>query len=330
MFGIKVHKKDAQKVIKKLRKKSLISKDYKIKRDDNFVYIPIKKIPGNLNYEIVDIEFEKIKKEPRSFIDLLEGKLKKEEIKKIKKSFDIIGDIVIIEVPEELEKYKKLIGKAVLEFTKRKAVYMKKSKIKGIKRIRDLEHLAGEKISETIHQEYGTRIMLDVKKVYFSPRLATERERVASQVKDGEVVVDAFAGVGPFSLAIARKKKAKKIYAIDINPDAIHYLKKNIKLNKAYEIIPIQGDTREVLEDLKIKYDRIIMNLPAKAHEFLDVALKFLKKGGVIHYYEFSKNFDTPINRIKEYAPNVKILNKRKVKSKSPGVWHIAIDAKIL
>ena len=125
------------------------------------------------------------------------------------------GDIVILEIPEDLEGYKNLIGEAALKFTKRKAVFRKKSEIKGIIRTRELEHIAGEVVSETIHHEFGCKLMLDVKKVYFSPRLATERKRVADNVKDNEIIVDMFAGFGPFPILITKDHDVQ-IYAIDI------------------------------------------------------------------------------------------------------------------
>ena len=173
--------------------------------------------------------------------------------------------------------------------------------------------------------------MLDVKKVYFSPRLATERKIITDQVQDGELVLDMFSGVGPFALSIARHHQAE-IYAADINPEAINYLKRNIKLNKLQErIIPIQGDVKEVLKNMDLKFDRIIMNLPGSAGEFLPVALEHLKAGGVLHYYQFSRNTDEPVDNIKKAAKNrqVEILAKRKVKSTKPGEWHVAVDARI-
>lgn len=333
--GLKVPKRYADKVIKKLAKNSILDPNFKIKRDDNFVFIPIREFvdPSKIHESasLIETTFKENRRHPRDFKEILKDRIDDKMLDKIRRSFDIIGDIVILEIPKELEDYKYLIGEAVLKFTKRRAVFMKKSKIKGVVRIRDFEHLAGEDSSQTTHIEYSTRMKLDIKKVYFSPRLANERERVARQVQKGEIVLDMFAGVGPFSLAIARHKKASRIYAVDVNPLAIKYLKENIKLNKAHEIIPCQGDIRQVADKIPKKVDRIIMNLPASAREFLDIAVKLIKDGGIIHYYEFARNFETPIKHLIEAAQpsKVEILHKRMVKSKGPGIWQIAIDAKI-
>ncbi|MCK9151262.1 class I SAM-dependent methyltransferase [Methanobacterium alcaliphilum] len=338
MKCLKVPKQMANDIRKVMMEKSLIDLDLKIKRDSEFVYLPLisrvdfeKLRKLNMCQFLDDLKFEAQKRGPRSFMDFLKDSIESEKIQDIKKSFDIIGDVVILEIPEELYIHKYIIGKAALDFTKRKSVFMKKSEIKGITRTRELEFLAGEDQSETVHIEYGSRIMLDVKKVYFSPRLATERERVAQQVKDGEIIVDMFAGVGPFVVDIARQREVH-IYAVDINPYAFSYLKHNIALNHIEnKVSPLFGDVREVLKNKQITADRVIMNLPGTAYQFLDLALELISPGGILHYYEFASDYETPINRIKSSAKNrkVKILNKRHVKSRSPGVWHVGIDVQI-
>ena len=338
MIGIKIPKNMANDVRKILLKNSLLNLDARIKRENDSVIIPlnekpdqdIQKIIGHKG-EIIEATFEMQKRSPRSLKDYLKGKLDEETIDEIRGSFDIIGDVVILEIPDDLENYKDLIGEAALKFTRRKAIFRKKSEIKGIIRTRELEHIAGEDISETVHHEFGCRLMLDVKNVYFSPRLATERKRVADSVKDGEIIVDMFAGVAPFPVLIARNHDVT-VYAIDINPEAYKYAKRNIELNKVQnKVIPLLGDVREVLENKNIKADRIIMNLPGSAYEFLDTAVQHIKPGGIIHYYEFSEGFEKPVERLKDaaYPRKVEILDKRKVRSRSPGKWHMGIDAKI-
>ena len=339
----------------------IIDFDYKIKVENGFGHIPIKEgtdeetlskvieeckeeiIKQNENYtiEIMDLsqddDLETVKRFPRSITELLKDKLSEEEIEELKKSFDIIGDVVIVEIPEDLEAHKKEIGQATLQFTKRKTVYMKKSAVKGVTRVRELELIAGDDNPITIHKEHGTRLKLDVKNVYFSPRLATERKRVQEATNDGEEILDMFAGIGPFPIVIAHEKNVN-ITAVDINEYAIKYLNENIKLNKLApnaHITAICGDTNEVASnELKgKKFDRLIMNLPGLAPEFLDLAVSLCKDGGVIHYYEFSDGFSQGIERAQiaceKQNKEVEILNTRKVKSSSPGMWHVAIDCKV-
>ena len=274
-----------------------------------------------------------MKRVPHNFAEILEDELTSEEIENLKTSFDTIGDIVILEIPDELQDKKQLIGDAAYKFTKRKAIYMKKSAIKGTIRVRDLEFLSGVDDSLTIHKEHGVRLKLDVREVYFSPRLATERKRVMESVKDGEKILDMFCGIGPFPIVIARNKDVD-ITAVDINEAAIKYLDENIKLNKLKGNIESHcGDVREVSKGFKTKFDRIIMNLPGLAYSFLDVAVDLIEDDGIINYYEFSDSYEQGIKRLNEAASSagkkVEILNTRKVKSISPDEWHVSIDAKI-
>ncbi len=330
MKSVKVPLKELNDTRIKLMEKKLMRMDYRIKAEKEYGYIPVtENIEG---YEIVDIDLEENNSNAHSFSELLDDELTKDEIKRLKTSFDTIGDIIILEIPEELESKKNIIGKATLEFTKRKSIYMKKSAVHSTIRIRDLELIAGEDNPITIHKEHGGRLKLNVEEVYFSPRLATERKRVSDSVCDGEDILDMFCGIGPFPVIIARNNRVN-ITGVDINENAIKYFDENIRLNKLSNVRSICGDVREVSSSFKIKFDRIIMNLPGMAYDFLDVAMNLIKDNGVINYYEFSDGYEQGIKRLikagEKQNKKIKIISTRKVKSTSPGEWHIAIDAKI-
>ena len=330
MKSAKVPLKKLNDVRKELMEKELMRMDYRIKAEVDYGYIPIKEdIDG---YEIVDAELEELNIHPHNFSELLEDELSNEEIDDLKTSFDTIGDIVILEIPDNLISKKNIIGKATLDFTKRRSIYMKKSAVHGTIRIRDLELIAGEDNPITIHKEHGARLKLNVEEVYFSPRLATERKRVSDSVCDGENILDMFCGIGPFPIVIAKNNNVN-ITGIDINENAIKYFKENIKLNKVKNIDTIMGDSREISTSFKTKFDRIIMNLPGLAYDFLDVAMNLIEDGGIINYYEFSDGYEQGTKRLIDVAlkenKKVEIINTRKVKSTSPGEWHVAIDAKI-
>lgn len=339
MIGIKIIKSEANTIRKKLISTNQLNKRYKVHSDDEYVYLPlvdnydnniINQLTEDYPVDVDDYDFIQAEYRPTSFMDFLKDEIPDEKVEDIRKSFDIIGDIVILEIPEELEDEKEVIGQAALKFTKRKSVYYKKSKVQGVTRTRELEYLAGIDNLETIHKEFGLRFKLNPSTVYFSPRLATERSRIVEQVYDGEIVIDFFAGIGSFPISIASVKNAR-IYSIDINPEAYKYVQENIKLNKLVgEVIPIEGDVREVIKDLPYA-DRIIMNLPGTAIEFLPLAVEHIKDGGIINYYEFNSSEDDVISHVKDAVGDnsFEVLNIRKVRSQSPGVWHFGVDVKV-
>lgn len=227
----------------------------------------------------------------RSLKTLLTSKLEPQELKFLYKSYDIVGDVAIIRVPESLKQRSKIIAKAVMQTHKRvKAVWRQVSSVSGDFRLRGLEFVLGEKKTETLHGEHGCVFKVDLEKCYFSPRLAYERMRIARQVQPDEVVLNMFAGVGCYSIVIAKHSEAKKIFSIDVNPVAVQYMQKNVKLNKVEEkVISVQGDAKKVIEErFRKAADRVLMPLPEKAYEYLDYALLALKStGGWIHYYDF-------------------------------------------
>ena len=332
MKCVKVPLKQLNDTRIKLMENGLMNMEYRIKACDDYGYIPINEDVDD--FEIVDMELEPMKKVPHNFSELLEKDLTHDEIENLRTSFDTIGDIVILEIPEDLQDKKFLIGDAALKFTKRRSIYMKNSAVKGTTRVRDLEFLAGVDDSVTIHKEHGARLKLDVREVYFSPRLATERKRVMESVKEGEKILDMFCGIGPFPIVIAKNRNVD-ITAVDINEAAIKYLNENIKLNKLKGNVQTYcGDVREVSKMFKTKFDRIIMNLPGLAYTFLDVSVDLIEDGGIINYYEFSDSYETGKKRLEDACEKagkkVEIINCRKVKSTSPSEWHMAIDGKIV
>jgi len=215
------------------------------------------------------------------------GILSETEIEDLYGAFDQIGDIIILRIPDSLVSKKEIIGKVLLEKVKTaKSVFYQSSPVSGDFRTRKLELLAGEDKTETEYKEHGCRFIVDVEKAFFSPRLSTERDRIANLIQDGETVINMFGGVGMFSIIAAKKKKCT-VYNIDINPNATRLCEQNINLNKLVgKVESITGDATKIIEEkLTGIGDRILMLLPERSDEFLDSAIKAAKKNGIIHYY---------------------------------------------
>jgi tRNA (guanine37-N1)-methyltransferase len=265
MLHVRIQKSRGQEIIKNLRGLDLIDKEYKIINDSRYVYVPVKGTPEG--YETIDLEgVHSTHNEPE----------------KVSFSYDIIGSIAIIK-GKTLEEAKYLSD--FLKSRKNiKTIYLDHG-ISGEFRTRQLTLIYGEPVYRTIYQENGIRLYVDVSRAYFSPRLASERLRIAKEVSDGENIIDMFAGIGPFSLLIAKNKKCS-IVAMDKNKDAIDLLNENVGINKLKgTILPIAGDSGRLIKSYS-NINRVIMNLPHDAWQFIEAAYNSLANGGLINYYE--------------------------------------------
>lgn len=199
---------------------------------------------------------------------------------------DVVGDIAVVRLSEFTPREKKKIAEAILHGSKNVRVVMEQEGgIEGEFRLRRLRHLAGERRTTTLHRENGCAFRVDVAKTYFSPRLSTERLRVASLVRPRESVMNMFAGVGPYSVAIAKMARAR-VTSCEVNAYAARLHLENNRLNKVERLVTvINDDARNLPDVLKTKFDRILMPHPSQADKFLPVALEMGKRGTVIHYY---------------------------------------------
>lgn len=283
---VRVPKRDGEKVRAELFDKGLLDRDFRIASDGDSLLIPV--MPA-YEGDTVGVELERQEHRETDYRVLADVPDSLKDI--LPNSFDIIGDVLIVKLEEPLLPYKKEIGEALISVTPNIRAVMLDSGVKGDFRIRDLEPIAGSGGSETVHREMGVRIAVDPAKVYFNPRLATERERVSSLVRDGEIVIDMFGGVAPFGTVICKRAHPKAVYSIDLNPKAEHFARRNAEMNHLDNLFPLTGDASEVITDLP-DADRIIMNLPQMADSFLEFALAKLKEGGTVHLHRILERSD--------------------------------------
>jgi tRNA (guanine37-N1)-methyltransferase len=268
----------------------------------------------------------------------LENVLSQKESEELFSAFDQIGDIIIVRIPDSLLEKKKIIGEALLEQVKTaKSIFYQSSSVEGDFRTRDLEVIAGEDKTQTEYKEHGCRFLVDVQKAFFSPRLSTERDRIANLVQDGEIVINMFGGIGMFSIIAAKRKKCT-VYNIDINPIAAKLCEKNIGLNKLKgNVESILGDATHVIEKrFKNKGDRLLMLLPERSDEFLDLAISATKNDGIIHYYshihsdEKSKAPKLSEKHYEEITPvKSKIIDSKIVRAVGPRYYQTVVDVRI-
>ena len=271
----------------------------------------------------------------------LEGKINC-NLDKLPKGFQRIGDIIILNLNEEFDGCKKEIGEAVLEIFKVKSVCNKFGEITGTFREPQIEVLAGSEDTVVTHVEHGIRYRFDIRKVMFAKGNLSERVRYPKQIKDGEVIVDMFAGLGYFSLAMGKLSNPEKIYSIELNPVSFGFLEENIRLNHISCIEAFNGDNREIIDSLVkkgVKADRVLMGYLPPPKEFLPWALKIVKSGGIVHYEDIlnvnnveeeSKKVVEMINEVaKEYGKKVELVHLQDVKSYGPMTHHYVFDLKV-
>ncbi len=293
---------------------------------------------------------------PHMLKHVLGSVLTPEETAQVYSAFDQIGDIVIIKIADNLMAKKEVIAKAILANVKTaKAVFAQISPVKGDYRVRDLEFLAGDNRTITEYKEHACRFKVDVANTYFSPRLSTERLRIAKMVGENETIVNMFAGVGTYSVIMAKVNKTCKIYSIDSNPAASELDKINARLNKVQDrIISICGDAAGVIKSqLTGQADRVLMPLPERAKEFVDVAVLALKKQqqhrapphhqrqgscGMVHYFAHVKADSKKASQelgladaneaFQKYEHDV--LEVRVVREVGPRIYQVVADVSIL
>jgi len=348
---LRVPKKSGQKTINLLARLKLLNGDLQVCSEGEYLCIPLLMRPSDATVEtlasvlpeseVATREFHKRSRRPTNTIGLAKEALPRDLVDSFPRSMDFVGDIAIVEIPSQLENYRRTLGEIILRSHKNvRTVLAKAGAIGGVRRLRRFELLAGQDRTETVHREHGCIYYLDVAKVYFSPRLSYEHNRVASQVVQGETVVDMFAGIGPFSILIAKKHLGVRVYAIDLNPEAVKYLQRNIIANHVQgRVVPIIGDAKEVVSSkLANSADRVVMNLPERAIEFLSPACKALKPGGgIIHFYHFESGpnpIETAMKKLAETVERIgykieNVLLARIVREVSPYRYQIVLDVGI-
>lgn len=339
MLAAKTLLKHAEEVKNNLIKKNLLNHHYLPIKEFDCIFFPVIKKVKMAKAEIRDFAMT-FPEKPRQLTieELLKNRLSAKALKLIPKSQEIVGKIMILEIPEELEHHEKVIAEAYLHLNKQVETIVKKAQMHdGVYRTRKVTILAGKKTKETIHLENGIKLKLHLEKTYFSARSANERMRIAQLVKPGEEILVMFSGAGPYPLVLAKHTPAKKIYGIELNPWAHQYALQNVELNNFQDkIVTYCGDVRKIVPTLPQKFDRILMPLPKSSEEFLDLALPKVKKNGIIHLYAFfnEKNLLKETKKIKKICNQlrypVKIIRTVKCGQFSPGVFRWCFDLKRL
>jgi tRNA (guanine37-N1)-methyltransferase len=350
----KAPKRRGEAIRQTLNERKLLRTDARIISDATSIYLPL--VRALTDAELEEFGVLELTATTREFT-ILERRESIEDIIGFKPSYEVVGDIAVLTeaMPAEEEAH---VADALMSLHRHIKVVAKRiSAVEGVYRTRRLAVIAGEQRTETMHTENACRFKLDLETVYFNPRLAGERNRVAlqtAQSEKAEEIIDIFAGVGPFAIQIAKRAPQSHVTAIDINPNAKRYLTENIALNHVQNVDAVVGDIRELHTQFRDTADRIIMNLPKSAYLFLREALSMLKpRGGIIHFYDLESAYPaddlgkhevieiamteakekllSAIQDLSDEFPgySVEIRDTRKVKAYAPYAYIIGIDVAI-
>ena len=336
--AIKIQAKKAEEVKVYLMSTNNLSHTAKVHAKEEYIYFPVIRTKDILKkYTIVQISLPKKKEKQKDLKTKISSQLTKKEQEHRKTSFDHIWTIAILEIDSQVEKKEKIIANVLLEmFPSIKTVLKKAGSHEGEFRTQKMALLAGVETKETCHRENGVMLFLDVEKVYFSPRLSTERQRIVKLVKKGESILVMFSGCAPYPCILSKHTFAKEIYGVELNPVGHQYGLRNVVVNKLKNVFLFNGDVRTVVPQLRKKFDRILMPLPKSSEEFLDVALAVAKKGTIIHCYDFlhEEKFQDAVKKIEKACATAKkkckILGIFKCGQHSPRTFRICVDFEIL
>ena len=335
---VRVERERGEETRKRLADAGLLADEFEIEVAEGYLYLPVTDadaVPENLSVVARAVGERDTPDTPADILGY-------------DPAYERLGDIVILD-EDDPERAREIADAVMASDLPVEGVVNRASKVKGELRVRDWEVLVGEG-TETVHREYGNEFLVDVAEVYFSPRLATERHRVAEQVEAGERAFDMFAGVGPFVVPFA--ERGAEVVGVDLNERAVEYLRENARRNGvADRVTAIHGDVRDVVSgssrpeggdgarevapDYADWADRAVMNLPHSADEFLDAAVTLAGDDCVLHYYDIQHEDDpfgpgeTAIRDAAEPEYDVSVETRHVVRSYAPHELNVCLDVRL-
>jgi tRNA (guanine37-N1)-methyltransferase len=320
---IKVYKVDVERALSILSRAGVLDDRFRFGRLGDFICIPVRDVEvassslsGLVGFEVSELDLEPRPSKPRGLGVVFEGL----------SSYSVIGDIAVFnwrsEVPD-VDVYRRAALHLMSEQPRIKAAFLKWDTF-GELRVQRLLHLAGEDRTRTVHREYGLSFHVDIARVYFNPRLATEHRRVAEESVDGEMVLDMFSGVGGFSIHIASLRRAR-VVAVDLNPVAASLAALNVVENRRRlkgEVTVLRADAALLPRILKPVFTRIIMNHPTASKYYIGEACRLAGRDTIIHYYTKTINCreaeEEVLERVGSCCRRVEVVYCRSVLEYSP------------
>ncbi len=337
MLGLKVKTKDAERAKEYLLRHNLFNRRYRVFGRGSFIYLPLAATSKSQLMELKKLgrvgimAFPSTIRRPGSYRELLKSTLGKGGYASVVKGYDLLGNIAVIDAPKSMAKK---VAKAVMSSNRSvETVLRKEGAVKGKYRTRGYSHVLGLKSYVAVYKENGCIFRFDVRKVFFSARLAYERLRIAKLVKSHETVLVMFAGVGPFAIEIAKAHGDANVVAVELNGAAYRSMLENIRMNGIDNVTAECGDAKKLGKRYRSFADRIVMPLPKDSYAFLDAVNRYAKNGCMVHYYAFGETdsaFEYHTGKIRKFfskrRKKIVVFGKRIVRPYSAHEIEIVLD----
>lgn len=339
-LAVVVPKPEAGRAIDALRTEGIYDDDRSvIEADDGTVELPVTEPPAET--DVLDV-IEQIDPVPRKrgLDDRLRARgWSDAELDRVPSSWSVVGDAVLVRFPDNCPD-REAVAEALLDLHGAETV-LAEGDVTGPTREPDVSVVAGSGETEVVHVEHGTRYALDLAEVMFSPGNQAERVRMGAVVEPDERVLDPFAGIGYFSLPMARA--GAMVTAVEVNPTAFGYLIENAVLNDVQtRLSATLGDCRDVVGPdgpgaaAHSAADRLVLG-HFDAPDALEDLLPSLRPGGTVHLHAATPDDGDgtggPVEALRvvteKLGREVTIRERRHVKSYAPGIAHVVVDATV-
>jgi tRNA wybutosine-synthesizing protein 2 len=332
-----VARESAEEARLALREMEVIDRTRRIVEQDGAVMIPLLRddfLLPSIEAEIIEVPSPPPVKRQKTPFEIIAGSLDipASAIEVLPQRWELIGDVLVLKLDPLLEEYERDIADAYARVLGAKTVLEDVGGIHGEYREPRLKLILGSETT-TVHKENGVLFKMDVMQVMFSSGNIHERIRMARTGRPGETVVDMFAGIGYFSLPLAAHSDPAKVYACEINTAAFSYLEENIRLNRAHTVEPLLGDCKDVAPDGVA--DRVIMGY-LWGKDYLGKAMRVVGEKGIVHYHEachkeecLTRPKEVVESAGREEGRDVQVLDTKRIKSYSPNIYHVVVDAEV-
>lgn len=333
--GVAVRKEKADSIISYLLHNNIMEKNLKIRQEGDTVYIPVKPEAGSsiLNIKTGNYQFGGRMNSWNPYMEIL-AELGNSGINpaSVPHKWITYGNSVILKLSGTLNQRKK-IGEAFLRVTGCSAVYEFTGGVKDRDRVPAVSLVSG-KGGEIHHLENGVVYVFDPEKIMFSPGNVNERHRFLRLIKRGDTVLDMFAGIGYFSLQIAKHTDASIVHCVDINALSLDFLRKSAILNGLEQRIETHmGDCRTTIP--QIRADIISMGNFSSIDYIAHGIIRLKGRGGIIAHFlvsteEIERCSEHIINKVRRLGVRCSVEDLHRVKSYAPNLWHMSAYIRIM